>query len=256
MPGKTKKDLQTENSVLKEELLELRTKLSERCECEKQSKKEQLQNNKSFKCYMCDVAFVSQEDFKKHKDDHKINKEMYHCDECEKVFNEEWKLNAHKKRHKNFNFKCNQCSKTFKTEDIMEKHVRISHENIQIYCHFFNNDKTCPYENECIFLHDVAGLCRYGVLCERNYCMYKHDDEKCERELVNDEDETVNVFEPDECEEFSNKTFQNPSQFDKILSDEKFQYDWCDFISERKGNLKKHQEKSRIWCCFCSDSGM
>ena len=87
---------------------------------------------------------------------------MYHCDECEKVLNEEWKLNAHKKKHKNF--KCNQCSKSLKTEDIMEKHVYISNENMKIYCHFFNNEKTCPYENECIFLHDVAGLCRYGVL--------------------------------------------------------------------------------------------
>ena len=46
----------------------------------------------------------------------------------------------------------------------MEKHVYISNENMKIYCHFFNNEKTCPYENECIFLHDVAGLCRYGVL--------------------------------------------------------------------------------------------
>ena len=65
MPGKTKKDLQTENSVLKEELLELRTKLSEKCEClQKQSKKEQLQKNKSFKCHMCDVAFERQKDLK------------------------------------------------------------------------------------------------------------------------------------------------------------------------------------------------
>ena len=69
MPGKTKKDLQTENSALKEELLEVRTKLSklsEKCECvQKQSKKEQLQKNKSFKCDMCDVTFESKTDFKK-----------------------------------------------------------------------------------------------------------------------------------------------------------------------------------------------
>jgi hypothetical protein len=74
---------------------------------------------------MCDVAFESQTDLKKQKDDHKINNEINHCDECEKVFNEEWKLSAHKKTHKNF--KCNQCTKTFKTEDIMEKHIRIYH---------------------------------------------------------------------------------------------------------------------------------
>ena len=80
--------------------------------------------------------------------------------------------------------------------------------------------------------------------------MYKHDDEKCERELINYE--TVNVLEPDKSEEFANKTFQNPSQFDK--SDEKFQCDWCDLISERKSIMEKHQELRKIWCSLCSDS--
>ena len=53
--------------------------------------------------------------------------------------------------------------------------------------------------------------------------MYKHDDEKCERELINYE--TVNVLEPDEGEEFANKTFHNPSQFDK--SDEQAGAELC-----------------------------
>ena len=175
------------------------------------------------------------------------------------MFNEEWKLNAHKKRHN----KCNQCSKTFKNQDIMEKHKNISHGNMKIYCHFFNNEKKCPYENECIFLHDDADVCRYGVLCERNNCMYKHGDDKCDnidvsdnidQEIVNDVDATVNVLEPDESENCANRTFQNPSQFDKNSSDDMFQCDWCDFVSERKGNLEKHQEISKIWCPFCSDS--
>ena len=238
MPGKTKRELEKENSVLKEELSELRSKMSyfpENCECVKnQSGKNQMQNKKSFKCNMCDVTFEKQVDFKKHKDNHKLNDEMYHCDDCGKVFNEEWKLNAHKKRHENF--KCNQCSKTFKNQDIMEKHAKISHGNLKIYCHFFNNKKSCPYEQECIFIHEDAGFCRYSVLCERNYCMYKHDDE------------------PDETEECGNKTFQNPSQFEQNISDEKFQCDWCDFNSERKSDLDKHQELSKAWCTVCSES--
>ena len=69
----------------------------------------------------------------------------------------------------------------------MEKHIQISHGNMKIYCHFFNNEKKCPYENECIFLHDDAGFCRYGVLWERNdCCMYKHYDDKCENVDVSD----------------------------------------------------------------------
>ena len=96
-----------------------------------------------------------------------------------------------------------------------------------------------------VFLHENSGCCRYGALCERKYCMYKHDDDKCDKELVN---------ERNESEDCGNRTFQKPSQIDKILSDETFQCDWCDFISERKSNLEKHQEISKIWCSFCSDS--
>ena len=110
-----------------------------------------------------------------------------------------------------------------------------------------------------VFLHNDAGFCRYGVLCEIDYCMYKQYADKCENvdvsdnidnELVNDVDETVNGLDPDESEDCTNRTFQNTSQFDKITSDEMFQYDWCDFVSENKSNLEKNQELSKICCSF------
>ena len=69
-----------------------------------------------------------------------------------------------------------------------------------------------------------------------------------------DAHETVNVYEPDESEDCANRTFQNPSQFDKISSDENFQCDWCDLISERKRIMEKHKELNKIWCSLCSDS--
>ena len=65
--------------------------------------------------------------------------------------------------------------------------------------------------------------------------MYKHDDN-----------------EPDESEECRNRTFQNPSQFGQNSSDEKFQCDWCDFLSVKESDLEKHQELSKVWCTVCS----
>ena len=72
---------------------------------------------------------------------------MNECDHCEKEFNQEWKLNAHLQTCR-MN-KCDVCDKTFKYEDLKKKHMLISHENFKLYCHFFNNEKTCPYDEDC-----------------------------------------------------------------------------------------------------------
>ena len=70
--------------------------------------------------------------------------------------------------------KCDVCAKTFKYEDLRKKHMLITHENFRIYCHFFNNGKTCPYNEDCVFLHKDSTVCKYGIACERKYCMFKH----------------------------------------------------------------------------------
>ena len=40
--------------------------------------------------------------------------------------------------------------------------------------------KTCPFGEECIFLHEVSRKCKYGKLCERLKCMFKHYDDEME----------------------------------------------------------------------------
>ena len=62
--------------------------------------------------------------------------------------------------------------------------MKISHESLKIYCHYFNNSKTCPFDDECVFLHEDAEICKYGAQCERNNCMFKH-----ENDTVNDNDD-------------------------------------------------------------------
>ena len=81
-------------------------------------------------------------------------------------------MSAHIKKHDKH--KCELCDRTFKYLDIKKKHILVSHEGVKLYCHFFNNEKTCPYDESCIFLHEDAKLCRYDRNCERNLCMFKH----------------------------------------------------------------------------------
>ena len=40
---------------------------------------------------------------------------------------------------------CEICGKTFKYEEIKQKHTAIAHENVKIYCHYFNNRNEFPF---------------------------------------------------------------------------------------------------------------
>ena len=115
------------------ELLEV----SEKCEnLQKQLNIERAKSMQAFRIDMCDVDFESLSSFKKHKQIHKENDDKFQCNHCERKFDEEWKLKAHVNSHSRV--QCKQCDKTFKNSDTLDKHVKISHENIKLFCHFFN----------------------------------------------------------------------------------------------------------------------
>ena len=58
---------------------------------------------------------------------------------CQKVFDDEWKLSAHKKSHTDYPF--DKCDKTFNHEGTRTRHKRAVHEQLRIYCHFYNKNK-------------------------------------------------------------------------------------------------------------------
>ena len=111
--------------------------------------------------------------------------------------------------------------------NINVKHIQISHKNQKIYCHFYNNNETCPFDEECVFLHEDADMCRYGAKCEREYCMFKHEhleDVDIVESLIA-KDSIWNVVDESEIvdDETTNKdvdnlemTFQNPSPTQEI----------------------------------------
>ena len=83
----------------------------------------------------------------RHRKTHNLKKGpklVIKCDVCKKIFDEEWKLNAPKKNHNTY--KCDQCDRIFSSQDIKQKHKEIFHENVKLYCHYFNNEKDCPFK--------------------------------------------------------------------------------------------------------------
>ena len=43
------------------------------------------------------------------------------------------------------------------------------------FCHYFNNDKNCPFEKiGCMVLHQDPEVCYFRVKCRNKLCQFKH----------------------------------------------------------------------------------
>ena len=228
MTNKTKKELQAEILLLRQELADIKTKfsqLSEKCKS-----LEQIEKSSSFLCHKCSKNFQTNEALKNHMRNHQDKKESVKCFECDLEFNEEWKMLAHKKNRTNV--KCDKCDKIFRCQVIKEKHMSISHDDKIVYCHYFNNGKKCPYENKCIFIHEDSEICKYGIKCERIFCMFKHDNENIDNIAIHYSD--------------ANATFENP------YLKEPFECDFCgDFITTIKKEFEEHLDEEKRFCMYC-----
>ena len=80
---------------------------------------------------------------------------MVNCTNCEASFDEIWKLEDHLKSHdKVEDKKCEHCGKMFYFEWRLKKHQLIHMNKNLRKCHYFNNDKACPFEDiGCMYLH-------------------------------------------------------------------------------------------------------
>ena len=78
--------------------------------------------------------------------DHKLEKTScqgtFKCEECDACYNVKERLEEHMKIH--VKYPCDDCDKIFNYEATLEKHVLAAHEDLELYCHFFNNDKEAP----------------------------------------------------------------------------------------------------------------
>ena len=246
MTKKTVKELDVEVSQLKQDFSDLKSQFDQLSVNYKtlaeEHKKCESPKIPIVKCSTCSLTFPKQKDLQKHmKNDHKCDKK-FQCEECERIFVEEWKFKAHEKCHKKY--ECTICEQTFQSDDIRCKHTKIVHENFKLYCHFYNNNKTCPKEEKCVFLHEDSEICKYGDLCDRINCMFKHEcgenddaneeddngDGEEDNDAVDDGENESDTDDENEEVKVTNQTFENPSQSDK--SDNEKQSMKCTKIRE------------------------
>ena len=92
-----------------------------------------------------------------HMEELELVKEHY-CEVCNKQFYLKWRLKKHMQRH--------------------AKNTRVQH------CHYFNNNKDCPFISVgCMFKHVKSGPC-IDKSCSRKLCQFEHLD-------IQEEDENI-----------------------------------------------------------------
>lgn len=174
----TLKSLHSEIITLKEELNHNKKYLSE-LQKELKDTKEEIKHLKSIKNHNKNVPASSCSSTKSSKSNNSENSlQKVKCKICEDTFDKNWELETHiKTNHDSVEkFECDQCSKRFVLEWRLKKHQGIHiGQNIK-RCHFFNNQKTCPYEEiGCMFEHSFSGNCRYGSNCDKTMCSFQHN---------------------------------------------------------------------------------
>ena len=78
-------------------------------------------------------------------------KKQHMCKDCGKAFYFKWRLSMHMKMH------------TSESKDNIRK------------CHFFNNQKQCPFELiGCKFRHEESVKCIFKDQCKFDKCQFRH----------------------------------------------------------------------------------
>ena len=100
------------------------------------------------------------------------------CKECDEVFTWNSDLEKHmiQEHEHDRKFGCEVCDKKFVLEWRLKKHMKMHVEEVN-KCHFFNNNKNCPYDDiGCKFLHEPSGKCKFDD-CSNQLCQFNHSDE-------------------------------------------------------------------------------
>ena len=131
--------------TLNDLLLDNERKLNE-VEKNLHSKKNKVKTQeKSFKCEECGETYGKKNDLRSHI---KKNHPKYiKCESCGKICKESWQYETHLETHsKTKENKCDVCGKEFFLGWRLGQHMKI-HKNRHVKnCHYFNNQKVCPYD--------------------------------------------------------------------------------------------------------------
>jgi Ran GTPase-activating protein (RanGAP) involved in mRNA processing and transport len=136
-------------------------------------------------------------------------------------------MNSHQKEK---NFQCKECGKEFHLKWRLNKHLA-GHKTSERFCHFFNNEKDCPYaEIGCMFIHTESPNCMYQDKCLNPMCQYRHN------KILDDKNKTIN--------EVGDNDDQNDSS-DKVGDDKNKTIDEVTDNEEQNDNVENdYEEKS------------
>ena len=132
-------------------------------------------SDSNYNCKSCDLKFHDQKNLKQHirlKHPKRIV-----CSLCDLKFHESYNLEEHliQIHGKKKSFTCNICKFGSVLRWRLTKHMQVHGKLQQRTCHFFNNDKPCPFERVgCKFAHEEAIRCKFGERCNKTMCQYKH----------------------------------------------------------------------------------
>ena len=127
---------------------------------------EPLKVNRKVECKTCSVSFTRIFELEKHLGQHHKSLPRFKCDTCGKEFLLKWRLEKHQDNH-------------------MDPERK--------KCHYFNNNKKCPYEElGCMFVHEKSEKCKFDDICANRLCPFRHSSNESKRELASEKTAVIN----------------------------------------------------------------
>ena len=126
----------------------------------------------------------------------------------------------------------------------LEKYQEAVHGDDVLYCHYFNNNKDCPFDDQCIFLHEESAKCKFDGVCERKLCMYKHDmkeeENEDDAESDNEDDGALENICVEDIRPVLEKFKKTVENFEVILQKCSVKCKQCDFEAKDSNGLNMH----------------
>ena len=106
---------------------------------------------------------------------------MKHC---------ELELHIKRQHQTEKDYECELCDKRFVLKWRMLKHQESHRDPRQKKCHYFNNRKTCPFDElGCMFAHETSEMCKFDNICCNKLCPFQHTINQQENQNSDDNEE-------------------------------------------------------------------
>ena len=219
------------------------------------------------KCRICDKTFNSRIKLRRHYIEN--HRQKIKCKLCDETFEKNCDLEEHIKiNHQSAEcFKCEECDKDFVLKWRLKKHQESHISKSVKKCHYFNNNKQCPFENiGCMFIHSVSDTCMYGNNCTKKMCSFQHkkDDSKgkpeneeddCKDKMLKDFEKLSDDLQYESREVLCDYICAAPNGYHKCFSDEDYaRFIGCNLAEyDDDYDIVKHKSIEYFPCESCGE---